>query len=103
MFETTYILCGYKGKATFLSDSLMFLKGSSFHVIFPGSVMHSPKKAYWSCRLHFWAHSLSCTWKLSVGNSAEALDILTFVAVICISDWLILRHYMETGQNYVFP
>ena len=36
--------CVYKGKATFLSDSLMFLKASSVRVFFPGSVMNRPKK-----------------------------------------------------------
>jgi hypothetical protein len=45
-FETTCILCVYKGKATLLPNSWMFLKGSSFHVPFPRSVKHCLKKAY---------------------------------------------------------
>ena len=83
MFETTYMRCVYKGKATFLSDSLMFLKASSVRVFFPGSVMNRPKKK--KKQLIVWVHSLSYTWQLSSST------ILKFVSVLIISYRLMLR------------
>jgi len=71
------MLCVYKGRATFLSGSLMFLKSKSCPRVFSWFSNESLKKKK-TRQLVFWAHSFGYTWQLSSST------ILIFVAVLSI-------------------